>query len=467
MTQLAPKPNSDNLEPESPSPKQSSGGGKGFGWKGIVLGLVIGAIASGFVGKMTQSPTNAPAEPATEEGTPTPSRAVTTLEIQPGAIAQTLEIVGTVAAADIITVTSPRAGLAITSLLVEAGDTVQQGQVLAQLDNAIIQAELQQAKAQEAQAVARLAELKAGARSQEIARAQEQIAQAKAAVSRAKADLTLAQQRLQRNQDLLDSGAIARDTYDESRNRADATQAALTETQARQRAAEQELAELRQGTRAEIITQAEAQLQQAKAQVNLALTRLQETKIVAPRAGKIMEKLAKVGDLTAPSAPLFSIIEGDKLELEAKIPETQLSQVNIGQSVRVNADSDPNLQITGTVREIIPTVDAQSRQATVKIDLPANSTLKPGMLLRAVITIAEGQGFAVPSEAIIPQDGEQARLFLLTPENTVVAVEAQLGELLPDNQVEILSGVKAGDRLIVQGAAYVKDGDLVEVVQPL
>jgi len=463
VTQLAPKPTPPETDQLS-TPQKS----KGFGWKSLVIGLVIGAIASGVVGKVMSSGEGQAPAAAEEEVLPkAPGRAVTVMTVESQAIAKTLETVGTVAASDLISVTSPSSGLQITRLLVEEGDFVRAGQTLAELNNDILRAELVQAKAQVAQAAARLAELKSGARPEEVARAKEQVIQAKASVDRAEADLKLAQQRLDRNQGLLSEGAIAEDTLDETRNRRDSAKASLLQNQANLREAQQRLTELQRGTRAEVITQAQAQLAQAQAQVNLVTTRLQETRIVAPRAGKVLEKFAKVGDLTSSSDPLFSIVEAGQLELLAKIPETQLAQIKVGQSVAITADSDANLRVTGTVREIVPTVDQQSRQATLKIELPADENLKPGMLLRAQIVTGQAAGLAVPTAAVIPQDGESATAFLIQPDNTAIATTVTLGELLADDQVEILSGVKAGDRLVIDGAAYLKDGDSVEVVAPI
>ena len=130
-------------------------------------------------------------------------------------------------------------------------------------------------------------------------------------------------------------------------------------------------------------------------------------------------------------------------------------------------DSDASIQINGKIAEIIPTVDQQSRQATLKIALPQGDRLKPGMLLRAQIVINQSTGFTIPTDAVIPSDGELATVFRLNPDNTVLATEVKLGKLLGNNQIEILSGLNKGDRLIIDGAAYVKNGDLVEVVNPI
>ena len=148
MTQLAPQSSPRTSEPIPPRKKNS------FGWKGIIIGIVIGVILTNVLGRGGDSSAeqDAVTTAETEEVSvpQTPSRAVTAIEVQPQAIAKTLEVVGTVAAADLISVTSPRTGLQITNLLVDEGDFVQAGQVLAQLNNDTLRAELLQAKAQEA-----------------------------------------------------------------------------------------------------------------------------------------------------------------------------------------------------------------------------------------------------------------------------------------------------------------------------
>ncbi len=464
MTQTAPKP-------VPPGEEESRGDAavvtrkSQFGFKGILLGLCLGILVSGISAKLVSGgKSDAPSEPAP---TAVPQQVVTTITVEPQALSKTLETVGTVAAVDLVSVMSPRTGLQIIDLFVDEGDRVRAGQPLAQLENATLQAELAQAQAQVTQAQARLAELRSGARPEEVARAQEQVTQAQAAVDRAVADLALADQRLSRNQTLLDAGAIAADSLDEARNRQVSAQANLTQTQATLREAQQRLQELRSGTRPEVLSQADAQLRQAQAQVQLIKTRLQETLIVAPRAGKVIEKFAQVGDLASASQALFSIVEAGELELQAKIPETQLTQIAVGQSVNITADSNAELQLTGTIREVTPTVDPQSRQATLRISLPQENTLQPGMLLRAQIITDRAQGLALPTQAVLPEDGEEAQVFLLNADNTVTATQVQLGELLPNDRVEILSGIQPGDRIVVEGAAYLKDGTLVEIVEPI
>jgi RND family efflux transporter MFP subunit len=115
------------------------------------------------------------------------------------------------------------------------------------------------------------------------------------------------------------------------------------------------------------------------------------------------------------------------------------------------------------VREIDPVVDEQSRQATVKVDMPATESLKPGMFLRAAITTSSASGLTIPAKAVLPQADGSAIAYRLQGNGTVKAQPVQVGEIMPGERVEIKSGLSPGDRIVVKGAAYLKDGDKVEV----
>ena len=162
---------------------------------------------------------------------------------------------------------------------------------------------------------------------------------------------------------------------------------------------------------------------------------------------------------------LFSIIKNGRLELRLKIPETLIGKIKIGQQVQISSNSDRNLDLTGKVREIEPTVDDSSRQATVKVDLPSGTNLKPGMFLQAAINTSTTQGQAVPIEALLPQSGNKAIAFVVQDDNTVVAKTVTMGEVLSGQRVEVVEGLKPGDRLVVKGSAYLKDGDTVKIAQ--
>ncbi|BDI16963.1 hypothetical protein ANSO36C_27650 [Nostoc cf. commune SO-36] len=204
-------------------------------------------------------------------------------------------------------------------------------------------------------------------------------------------------------------------------------------------------------------------------------TQLGQTVVRAPVSGTIAEKLARVGDVTGvPSQTqmgtviggtqkLFSIIRDDKLELQTKVPEIQLNQVKIGASVQITSDVDRHVRSPGRVKDIQPQVNDPRREATVKIDLPPTTLLKPGMFASAAITTNSEMRMVVPQKAVQSQADASVIVFTLSAENTVRSQKVELGDPGNGDTVEINSGLQLGDRVVVDGAGYLKDGDKVRV----
>ena len=472
------------------------------GGRGVLIGMGIGvALAVGGTRLLGSQPPKTPAKaptPATSSATAS-AQSVTATTVETSSVNRTLEATGSVAAYEMIPVSSQATGLQIKEILVDQGDFVKAGQVMARLDDSILQAQLAQAKASVTQAEARVAELRTGTRKEEIAQSEarlertraslkeaqasipRQIDQAQAQVQSAKARLTLAENRYKSYQSLVDEGVVTRDRYNETLSEYSSAQANLAEAQQRLeqarntnnpeidqlaaavKEAEEQLNQLRAGSRQEVITQAEAQLAQAKGQQQAITAQLANTKIDAPASGKVAERNGRVGDVTSSSQPLFKIIDKGRLELLLKVPETQLPQITPGQSVKITSDSDGKLTLTGKVREINPTVDETSRQATIKVELPATDTLKPGMFLRGAIITSSTSGLTVPAKAVLPQADGSAIVYQLQKDGTVKAQKVEVGELMSGDKVEIKKGLSLSDRIVVKGAPFLKDGDKVEV----
>ena len=459
---------------ETVEPKQNSGSTAKNQWRsrkqslllGIGIGIVL-ALGGTRLLSSEQAKDSTPTPPVVASQAPAQSVTVAAVETSP--VNRSLKATGTVAAFELIPVLSQATGLQIQQVLAEEGEWVKAGQVLARLDNSVLQAQLAQAKASVAQAEARLAELRAGSRSEEIARAREKVRSARAAVVQTQSDLDLARKRVERNQNLEAEGAIARDRLDEILNEERSKQSNLQQAEAQLREAQQQLAQLEAGPRREVIAQAEAQLAQVKGQLQLVTAQLNDTRVVAPVSGKIAERNARVGDTTNSfsQTPLFQIIENGRLELRVKVPETQLPQIRRGQRANITSDADRSLSLSGKVREIEPMIDEESRQATVKVDLPAQNALKPGMFLQASIITSAATGLTVPMGAVLPQSDGSALAYVLQADNTVKAQPVEMGEILPSEKVEIESGLQVGERVVVKGAAYLKEGDRVEVIKNL
>ena len=477
LGELEPKPRpltADNLSPKpQPTAKTESGqnssanksifsGNKGLFWGlGVGILLTFGATRI-FAPQTTANPGASESSEAIESAAT--SQTVTVAEVTTTDIDSTLNASGTVIAYERIPVMSQAAGLQITDVLVERGDYVDRAQVLARLNDRVLNAEKLQAQGAVAQAKARLSEVQAGSRSEEIARAEFRVANARSAVIQAESDLELVQKRVERNQTLQAEGAITRDRLDEILNQERVAKSDLTGAKANFNEARQELAQLRAGSRPETIAQARAELTQAEGRLQAIEAQLADTTITAPTAGIIANREAKVGQITSNSEMLFTIIQDGRLELRLQIPETLIAKIQPGQSVLVTSNNR-NIKLTGKVRQIDPAIDDSSRQATVRVDLPQGTNLKPGMFLQAAINTDTNQGQAVPIEALLPQSGNKAIAFVMQPDNTVKAQKVTMGEILSEQQVEIIEGLQPGDRIVLKGAAYLKDGDRVAISQ--
>lgn len=437
------------------------------GTRGVIFGICLGiGLTMGGLALISSPKTSHESEIVEMDvSTSITAPSVTLTSVKTTAVNQTITAIGTVSAFELIPVLSQATGLQIQQVFVEAGDYVQAGQVLAQLDDTIQRAQLAQAQAQVAQAEARLAELKAGSRQEDIAQAKATVTRIEFEVKQAQSDLELAQTRLERNRTLQAEGAIAQDRLDEiiteERNR----RAILAQKEALLREAQQQLAGLQVGTRPEVIAQAVAQLGEAKARLQVVQADLRDTKIVAPVSGKIAERNAAVGDTTNSfnQTPLFQIIENNRLELRLNVPETQINLIQPGQVVNIRSESDSQLKIQGKIREIRPTINEESRQALVKVDLPTDNNLKPGMFLRGSIIINTATSLTIPMAAVVPQPDGSSVVYVLQDEQTVQEKSVVLGEILENQEVEVKSGLQLGDQLVLKGAGFLNDGDQVIV----
>jgi RND family efflux transporter MFP subunit len=391
------------------------------------------------------------------------------------------------------------------STVEQAEAQVQQAQSTqqeAQAGVAQAQAGVEKAIADAAQAKTGVGQARAG-----VEQAKAGVTQAKAGIASAQAKLDQAQREVNRTQDLATQGVISqqdlerrkteRQTAVQDLNQAKAELNTALEEQ--NKAAEEVRSALAKVATAEAnISTARAALSSARAKVNTAgasvssaranvgnnaasvrsndaqvkqlQTQLEQTIVRAPDSGTVAERIGRVGDVSSGSQKLFSIIRGNKLELQLKVPETQVSQVRPGTAVQITSDSDKRIKLSGTVRDISPLVDPQNRQATVKIDLPPSEFLRSGMFLRASISTATAQGLKVPAKAILPQPDGSSIVYKLVGEDKVQAQPVEVGEIsggavgdLTAAKVEVKKGLKAGDRVVISGAGYLKDGDRVKV----
>lgn len=195
----------------------------------------------------------------------------------------------------------------------------------------------------------------------------------------------------------------------------------------------------------------------AKAAVAEAQTNLAYATITAPFAGVITRKLADVGDLASPGKPLLEMQDTKSLRLEADVPDAIISGVEMGDKFSVRIEAEPN-ELEGVVTEIAPAADPNSRTFIVKLDLPAGSGLRAGQFGRVAIPVSETPVLRVPASAVI-QRGQMELVFVVASEHAhlrLVKTGKRFG-----SEVELVSGVDAGERVVIDGPSNLVDGQPV------
>jgi RND family efflux transporter MFP subunit len=197
----------------------------------------------------------------------------------------------------------------------------------------------------------------------------------------------------------------------------------------------------------------------AESQAAEAATMLSYTKVTAPFAGVITRKLADVGDLASPGRPLLEIEDPRALRLEADVPEGLLDKIRMGDKLLVHVSSVTNL-FEGVVSEIAPVADPNSRTFPVKLDLAPLPGLRAGQFGRVSIPVGIAESLFVPSSAVV-QRGQLDLVFVIQSNKAVLRI-VKTGKR-SNNEVEVLSGLEAGESLAVEGAAALVNGQPVEV----
>jgi len=278
----------------------------------------------------------------------------------------------------------------VEARLVDEGDLVKAGEVVAKLETSDVaqQVALRQADVQMAQAG--LADLLAGARPQELA-------QAAAAVRQAQADFKRIQDDYDRMKALFEQGSSNQREYDAARTAYDVAKDRLKTVQEQQ-------ALVKQGPRPDAIKVARARLLQAQEAEKLAEIQLGYATLTSPLTGMVLSKNVEPGEMVAPGSPIVTVGDLARVYMRAYIEETDLGRVKLGQKVRVTTDTYPDKIYEGKITFISPQAEFTPKNVQtkkervklvyrVKVDLDnAKLELKPGMPAEAEIVVGEGQG---------------------------------------------------------------------------
>jgi len=209
---------------------------------------------------------------------------------------------------------------------------------------------------------------------------------------------------------------------------------------------------------------ARANLALSEAELENQRIRLRQTKVVAPDDGVISSRAANLGNVVSAGTELFRLVRQGRIEWRGEVNADQQTALRAGQSVRLTLTGGHT--VTGKVRLISPTVDNNTRNALVYVDIPKESA-KPGMYVQGQVDIGQQQGVAVPLSAVTYRDGF-AYVFELAAADAqglrkVIQRKVQTGRTRGE-QIELLGGMRAETALVLSGGAFLNDGDTVKVV---
>jgi RND family efflux transporter MFP subunit len=211
---------------------------------------------------------------------------------------------------------------------------------------------------------------------------------------------------------------------------------------------------------------ANARIAGARASLVAQQVRLKYTRVLAPDDGVISARNATVGSVVGVGTELFRMIRQGRLEWRAEVTANELARIRPGMVARVTGAAGS--AIGGKVRTVAPTIDAQARTALVYVDLPAikgaNPPFRPGMFASGQFDLGTSKAMTVPQQAVAVRDGF-SYVFRLNPDSRVSQVKVSTGRRLGE-RVEITAGLAPDAQVVVSGAGFLNDGDLVRKVAP-
>lgn len=339
-------------------------------------------------------------KPAESAKDPSPVAEVTVTQVKSGGIAEILNITGTIAALPNLDVKIPsQVAGRVVDMKVAEGDRVAAGQLLAKIDERSYRDQLAQGAATEAQA---------------------------------RATLENAKLALARNEDLFKRGIAARKEVEDARTQEKVAEAALA---------------------------------QAEATVSAARLQVSRTNIVSPIAGLVVKRFVNIGEQVDGTAaqPVVEVANYEEVELLGNLPAQYMGKVRTGQSLTVSSEAFPERTFTGRVVAISPAVDPATNAGLVRIRFKnPGGLLRLGMVLTSQAPLDKHAGaLIVPPQSIYRDEQGTPHVYKVAGDSANAA-DVTIGIQNPD-AVELLSGVQAGDTVVVTGGYGLPDKAKVKV----
>jgi RND family efflux transporter MFP subunit len=406
--------------------------GRGFG---LILLAVVGVAAYGFVSgdivkwqpvvanyvseagaKIDAMRKPKPPAPVAEAKPP----AITVIPAKAQEVVETVVVTGTLVAEEEVVISVDIDGQKIVELNADQGDTVKQGQVLARLNRDSLEVQLAESDAA-------------------LAKSDVAIQQAETQVTQAELAQTDAQTTLDRTTPLQAKGY--------------ATTSQLDSQTIALRTAKSRLENAKAG-----LDFAKADRKSIEASRQDTVLKLSKTELKAPTDGLVLVRNGKLGQLASGAGdPLFRIARDGKIELDAEVTESLLHQLAVGQKVAVRP-AGFTTPVEGVVRLVTPQVDQTTRLGHVRVSLPADAGLRVGSFARGEVVTARHTGVALPITAIQVDTHETTAQVV---KDGRIDTRKLVTGIRGNGLIEIMSGIAAGESVVLKAGTFVRDGDQV------
>ena len=342
---------------------------------------------------------------------------------------------------------TPKISAPVKRVMVNRGDHVRAGQVIAELESADLASAVEEAKHQY--------ELTQSAyQTVTGATVREDKGKAQADVQAARETFEAAKKIYDSRAALQREGALAQRPVDEAK-------VAMTQAQIQLDTAQRHLETLDQVSQRESIKSAEAQVNAAKARLESTNVQLSYAQIRSPINGVVADRAVYAGELATPGMPLVSIVDISQLVARANVPVRDASAVRVGRPARI---AGPEGDIPGKVSVVSPSVDLNTTTVEVWVQVAnAGEKLKPGGSVRVSIVAETIQNtLVVAATAILNSDEGGQKVVVIDKDSIAHERKINLG-IRQGARVQIISGVSEGDKVVVSGGLGLEDKAKVSI----